>query len=273
MPASKLFLLSITPRDLETEKSAALLAANGKVKTWCSDKEGVTFVDSSDKINKTMLKDEEHLKIAYYNTFNELLSKAGLVIKEIDKTLIRDIDEVSFTTTQEIGKGTGRKVLMYRDDGLFRNYVLEGKLDITGTNGNPHIQFDILDNGNDRILLWDNEKTGNFKLCIPYTTTGIPAEDIYTLNAGETLTLTFKIVCTDNDLYFYLNGELKLVYTNLADNGNPLTLGSTATNCRFYDMKASTLEYDKEEYDAVINEMTDIIATYEQETEYKKIRV
>ena len=27
------------------------------------------------------------------------------------------------------------------------------------------------------------------------------------------------------------------------------------------------------EYDAVINEMTDIIATYEQETEYKKIRV
>ncbi|MBQ2686098.1 MAG: hypothetical protein IJF55_00010 [Clostridia bacterium] len=273
MPSTEVFLLGITPRNLETEKSAALISANNTVKKWCADQSGITFVDSSTKLDKTMLKDDEHLKIAYYTVFKELLSGAGFYINDIDKTLIRDMEELSFSTNQEIGSGTGRKIVMYRDDYLFRNYVLEGKLDITATNGNPHIQFGILDNGNDRILLWDNEKNGNFKLCIPYTTTGIPAEDIYTLKEGETLTLSFKIVCTDNDLYFYLNGELKLVYTNLADNGNPLTLGSTATSCRFYDMKASTLEYDKEEYNAVINEMSDVIDTYEQYTEYKKIRV
>lgn len=273
MPSTEVFLLGITPRNLETEKSAALISANNTVKKWCADQSGITFVDSSTKLDKTMLKDDEHLKIAYYTVFKELLSGAGFYINDIDKTLIRDMEELSFSTNQEIGSGTGRKIVMYRDDYLFRNYVLEGKLDITATNGNPHIQFGILDNGNDRILLWDNEKNGNFKLCIPYTTTGIPAEDIYTLKEGETLTLSFKIVCTDNDLYFYLNGELKLVYTNLADNGNPLTLGSTATSCRFYDMKASTLEHDKEEYDAVINEMSDVIETYEQYTEYKKIRV
>ena len=91
----------------------------------------------------------------------------------------------SFTNavTDSAAGGTALSTIRYKGNALTSNYVVSGKIDIMGTGLNPHIQFGILDSGNNRILLWDNETKGAFKLCIPYDT-NVPAEDIYTFKDG-----------------------------------------------------------------------------------------
>ena len=81
------------------------------------------------------------------------------------------------------------------------------------------------------------------------------------------------IIISPNNLYFFIDGELKLVYAAINNSkGTPLKLGSEATDCRFYEMSALTAEDDAEEYNAVIESMSDIIDTYKNKTSYEKIR-
>ena len=196
-------------------------------------------------------------------------TEAPVETTEAPKVKLADI---TFTKSQSIAAGTALANIDYNGKKLTGNYVLSGKLDITGTGTNPHIQFGILDNGNNRILLWDNETKGTFKLCIPYDT-NVPAEDIYTFTAGQTLTIEWKIVCHNDYVYFYVGNELKLVYTAINNTKSfPLTLGSEAVDCRFYDMEALTLEDDKADYEAAIAAMNDTITKYSQHTTFERLR-
>jgi hypothetical protein len=200
------------------------------------------------------------------------LTKTDIVIGDAAVVESAEIEDISLTSSQSINSGSSLNTITYKNTVLSSNYVLEGKLDIIKRTSNAHIQFGILDNGNERILLWDNNSDGNVKLVIPYNT-NVPAEDIYKHENGTTLTLNWKIVATDDDVYFYLNGELKLVYA--AQKGlssHPLTLGSEGVECKFYDMKAITKAADPDEFNAALGEMADVINTYGSKTTAEKIR-
>ena len=112
------------------------------------------------------------------------------------------------------------------------------------------------------------------ELVIPYDTNNVPAEDVFALQSGSPLTLSWKLVVTDDDVYFYINGELRLVYA--AQKGlasHPLTLGSEGVVCKFYDMNAITQVSDPDAYAAALAEMADVIDAYGSKTAAEKIRV
>ena len=87
-----------------------------------------------------------------------------------------------------------------------------------------------------------------------------PANAIYTKETGKTLTLEWKIVVTNSDAYFYVNGDLRLVWKNIP--GNSLTLNTQAMDAKFYDMTAKTLADDKAEYEKIISDMQSTIDAY-----------
>jgi len=153
----------------------------------------------------------------------------------------------------------GSQNIYYAGKALDRNYVLSGKLDITESGTNAHVQFGI-NTFDHRVLLWDNDSNKSFLLCIPHITSGVPQEDTYTLESGKTLTISWKIVMTDDDMYFFIDNELKLVYTGLP--AGKLLIGSQNTVCRFYDMTATTKADDGAAYDEAMKEYASIIAQY-----------
>ena len=153
--------------------------------------------------------------------------------------------------------------MSYKGEQLNRNYVLQGKLDVTGSGTNAHVHWKF-DGDLGRILLWDNLTTKVFGLgwaCGTYVGGDLaPAEDKFTLADGQPITLDWKLVVTDNDAYFYINGELRLVWKGVP--GNTITLSSEVTDCKFYDMSALTLTADKEAYEAEIAAMQEVIEQY-----------
>jgi hypothetical protein len=156
----------------------------------------------------------------------------------------------------------------YRGATPTRNYVLQGKLDITGIASNAHIQFAFTDGK--RILLWDYDSKGVFDLGWAYTKDKV---DTYSFTPGQTLTISWKIVVTDNDLYFYIGDELKLVYTAIPAELTALRLGSEETACKFYDMSCLTLADDAAEFNQQLAAMQSAIQTYGSSTTEARLRV
>ena len=92
----------------------------------------------------------------------------------------------------------------------------------------------------------------------------VPDNAKYQIKSGEKLTLTWKLVVTDNDAYLYINGELRMVWKNIP--GNSVNLSSEAVACKFYDMTAKTLADDKAEYEKIISDMQSTIDAYKNNT-------
>ena len=181
--------------------------------------------------------------------------KAGVEVPDYGSK----VEDFSNTMTETIANGKGVHNVYYKSGVLNRNFILEGKLDITESGSNAHIQFGI-DGGSNRVLLWDNDSNKSFLLCIPYITSGVPADDTYMFESGKTLTIEWKIVMTDDDMYFFIGNELKIVYTGLP--GGDLKLGSEAAAVKFYDMTAKTKVDDGAAYDEAIKEYASIISQY-----------
>lgn len=271
-PDAQIYWFGITQRADDNTKIGYVSTINERMKKWCDGQDFITYIDTPSLISNDMLKDRIHPKVENYSVFVEELSKTDIVIEDADPTVFRKIDDVIFNTSQKIASGTGLSPVHYVGKNLVNNYILSGKLEISEKTTNSHVQFGILNNGSDRILFWDNASKGQFKLCIPYNT-NVPEEDIYTLVDNEKLTINWKIVYHENDLYFFINDELKLVYAGIDNSkGTPLMLGSEGTECRFYDMNAVTLTDDAESYNNVIDSMSDIISIYGNTSEYTKIR-
>ena len=274
LPDVPIYWFGISQRSYDLDRIAMVNQINRQMQDWCDARDYITYIDTPSQLINDMLKDNIHPKLEYYSVFVNALAKTDIVIEDavIDESgAIRDL---ALETSQTIGSGTSLSTITYKNQVLSTNYVLEGKLDISKRTTNAHIQFGILDNGNERILLWDNNSDGKIKLVIPYNTGNVPNEDIYVHENGTTLTLRWKIVVTDDDVYFYINDELKLVYAaqkGLSDH--VLTLGSEGTECKFYDMKAITQAADPDEFNAALAEMSDVIDTYGSKTVAEKIRV
>ena len=181
---------------------------------------------------------------------------------ELAPTPSASIDDMERTVDQTIG--TGSWTAEYKGKVLNRNYVISGKIDVTAVGGNPHIHFKFDGDGN-RILLWDNPGDGSLKLkCAVngnYDALGtVPDNAKYQVKSGETLTIEWKLVVTDNDAYLYLNGELRMVWKNIP--GNSVNLSAEHVACKFYDMTAKTLADDKAEYEQIISDMQSTIDAY-----------
>jgi hypothetical protein len=271
-PDTPIYWFGISQRSYDLEKIAAVKKINKQMQAWCDARDYITYIDTPSQLKNDMLKDNVHPKVEHYSVFVNALAKTDIVIGDAAVVESAEIEDISLTSSQSINSGSSLNTITYKNTILSSNYVLEGKLDIIKRTSNAHIQFGILDNGNERILLWDNNSDGNVKLVIPYNT-NVPAEDIYKHQNGSTLTLDWKIVATDDDVYFYLNGELKLVYA--AQKGlssHPLTLGSEGVECKFYDMKAITKDADPDAFNAALGEMADVIDQYGSKTAAEKIR-
>ena len=174
------------------------------------------------------------------------------------------IEDIVRTKSQSVGDYPW--TAEYKGKTLNRNYVISGKIDITDTSGNPHVGFDF-DTYANRILLWDNQTNGQYKVGYAYNgdhKNDAPANAIYTKETGKTLTLEWKIVVTNSDAYFYVNGDLRLVWKNIP--GNSLTLNTQAMDAKFYDMTAKTLADDKAEYEKIISDMQSTIDAYKNNT-------
>ncbi len=170
------------------------------------------------------------------------------------------IDDIVRDKSQKIGNG--EKTIVYKNETLNRNYILSGKIDITDKETNGHIHFKF--NGdNNRILIWDNKSQDKWKIgwaCASGYNSDAPQNAVYERESGTTLTLEWKLVVTDSDAYFYVNGDLKLVWKNLS--GTSLTISSENTTCKIYAMKGLSLKNDKTEYEAEIEKMKETIETY-----------
>ena len=272
-PDVPIYWFGISQRSYDLQKIADVKKINAQMQSWCDARDYITYIDTPGQLKNSMLKDNVHPKVEHYSIFVDALAKTDIEIEEGVKVQSDVIKDIVLTPSQSISAGSSLRTVTYKNEILSCNYVLEGKLDIIKRTTNAHIQFGILDNGNERILLWDNNSDGNVKLVIPYNTNNVPAEDIYTHQNGTTLTLDWKIVATDDDVYFYVNGELKLVYA--AQKGlssHPLTLGSEGVECKFYDMKAITKAADPDKFNAKLGEMSDVIDTYGSKTTAEKIR-
>ncbi len=270
-PSTNIYWYGITYRSFNQTKINYTKSINATMQKWCAERSYITYMDTPALITTDMLKDGTHPKLENYGVFTGALSKTDVVIANKSTVGASKINDVSFSTSQMIKDGTGSSTVFYRGEALSRNYVLKGKLDITKFTTNSHVNFTVFGGGTDRILLWDNQSIGKFKLAIPYNTTDVPAEDIYTLTAGGKLTLEWELVVTDNDAYFFIGGELKLVYVGF-NSQNVLAIGSEATECRFYDMTAITKSADEGEYQKRLNEMSDIIARYDNSATAQKFR-
>ena len=189
--------------------------------------------------------------VAIRAKYDQLAPTPSASIEDIDRTVDQRIYEGAWTAE-------------YKGKILNRNYVISGKIDVTAVGNNPHIHFKFDGDGN-RILLWDNPGDGSLKLkCAVngnYDALGtVPDNAKYQIKSGEKLTITWKLVATDNDAYLYLNGELRMVWKNIP--GNSVNLSSEAVACKFYDMTAKTLADDKAEYEKIISDMQSTIDAY-----------
>ena len=189
--------------------------------------------------------------VAIRAKYDQLAPTPSASIEDLDRTVDHRIYEGAWTAE-------------YKGKILNRNYVISGKIDVTAVGNNPHIHFKFDGDGN-RILLWDNPGDGSLKLkCAVngnYDALGtVPDNAKYQIKSGEKLTITWKLVATDNDAYLYLNGELRMVWKNIP--GNSVNLSSEAVACKFYDMTAKTLADDKAEYEKIISDMQPTIDAY-----------
>ena len=263
LPNAKIYWFGISYRSHNTDKINITRKINEQMKIWCEARDYITYVNTPDKLTTSMLKDGTHPKVEYYSVFTSELANTDIEILDLNNANANtSISDLSFTTSQMIKDGSGNTTITYKNETLTRNYILSGKLDITKKTTNSHVHFAVFDGTNNRILLWDHASNGNFKLAIPYNTSDVPQEDIYTLGANSKITIEWKLVVTDDDAYFYINGELKLVYAGYKGNVNSLRIGSEATESRFYDITAITKASDSEAFSAELQKMSDIIAQY-----------
>ena len=216
---------------------------------------------------------DEAFRNAYFafGTENAGLNVANLKITINDDAAVQSIfNQNSPTPSSSIndivrdksqGVNDGSVDIIYQNTSLNRNYILQGKLEISDYGSNSHIVIKFSGDEN-RLLIWDDDSNGTWGIgwaCGTYVNPSL-TEDVFVKPSDGSLTLTWKLVVTASDAYFYANDELRLVWKNIP--GNSVNLSSQATTCKFYEMTAMDLTHDKEKYEAEIAAMQDVIDSY-----------
>ena len=213
------------------------------------------------------MKDGIHPKLEYYHIFTDALAETDIVMA--DKA-VTDEGPTDITRTVDQAVANGASSLLYKGSTLANNYVLEGKMDFTATATNPHlcISFKAGDYFAYRMLLWDVQSTGTFR--VGYAYNGVHNDGVadgapsYQFTAGQTLTLDFKLAYVDNNAYLWLNGDFVLAFVNATGTGKPESLSISSENlaCRIYDMTAVTQTADGQAYTDAVAAVQETIAAY-----------
>ncbi len=258
LPNTKIYWFSISPRTGSSAQDKTVKEVNANMKAWCEQRDYITYIHTYDKFTLSMLYDGIHPADEHYQVFVDALKETDIVIDDLaSQTAIADRTNA---VTDTINGGTGLFKVKYRGAYLSDNYILTGKLDITEIGSNAHVQFGI-DTGDNRVLLW--RKGDELHLYLGTSATGanatIPTEDKYVLPGSGPLTLDWTIAKIDDDFYFFIGQELKLVFSGWTGT---LQLGSEATACKFYQMSALTQAGDTEAFNAVRTQFSAVITQY-----------
>lgn len=121
-------------------------------------------------------------------------------------------------------------------------FVVSGKMDISNPgSGNRYIGFD-LNGGADRFLLWDSDANGTFEYAYSKQNShvhmgNLPASQYLTVGSGVT-TIDWKVLHDGKNAYFFIDGDLKLVYTN-AVKGSKFNVEIANVTAKVYDLEVA----------------------------------
>ena len=160
-------------------------------------------------------------------------------------------------TTSITGTTTSTNSTTIYSDGIAvtNNYSVSGKLKVTEIVSNPHIQF-LLASGV-RFLLWDPKADGTFNG--GYQFAGKHINELKNISFAVNEEISWELVTTERNSYFFVNGELKMVFTDL--NSTSLSIGGNKTGVSFYDINTITKAFNSTEWEAVL--AREEIAQYE----------
>ncbi len=267
MPATKVYYFGISQRNYDAEKIALVARVNEQMKSWCEERDWITYMDTPSKLTADMLRDGIHPKLEYYSVFTDELARTD--INMADKDMPDDMSDITRTVGQLIGDNVSP--LMYKGAPLADHYVLEGKIDMTEAGSNPHLCFSFKtgDYFAYRMLLWDANTEGLFRVGYAYNgqhVNGIGEENVpaYRLTPGETLMLDFKLAMADNNACLSINGEPVLFFVNATGTGTHESLGISTEHlgCRVHALTAVTQKADGEEYEKAMEPLREIMETH-----------
>ena len=269
LPNAKIYYFGIEPRNYEHNGNAYAKECNAQIRTYANGKDWLVYIDSpafcynSDgSINTSFYKsgDKVHPSLASYSLYVDALAGAGLTLKPSAAAQNTTIKDIVTTAAQSIGSGNVTDIV-YRGLSLRKEFVLTGKLDITVTGKNPHIQFKFADNL--RFLVWDGEGfQGNGSIGLGWQDGGSYTsddDDLFPYMQGTQITIPFKLAITSKNVYFYFGKEengaisytLNTVYKNVSAFTN-LSYGTENMSAKAYDLVAKTKADDEAEYTALV---------------------
>lgn len=265
MPTTKVYYFNVEPRRTSGTSNQArdtwakCKAFNEALSEYAKDKDWLVVIDSASwcftdasqtTIDTTFYKtgDATHPSVASYAKYVKALEDNGLEVPASQAVVNKTIADIQ--TIFKAG-GVDRYDVIYAGSNLTKEFVISGKLDITQSGSNAHIELFSFNNG--RLLLWDDDSNGSFGVgwlggVLP--SGGSPAAPFFTFTAGSTLTLSYVFVIDDKNAYLYINDNLELIVYNIS--ANPLKFGAEATVVKNYDIVCKTKADDEAEYTALL---------------------
>ena len=146
--------------------------------------------------------------------------------------------------------------------------TVKGKLKVTDTGGNAHIQFSLdSTNFQNRFLLWDNDSNGT--LVPGYAISGNHQGNQGNASITKDVEATFEVVTTEKHSYFYVNDSLEFVFLNV--NAKEFMIGGENVAVSFYDISIVTKAGNEAEFNNVLARSE--VNQYETSTDTTKIKV
>ena len=267
LPNAKIYYFGIEPRNYTHNGNAYAKECNTQIQSYANGKDWLVYLDSpafcynaDGSLKTSFFRDTVHPKLENYSLYVDALAGAGMTLKPSAAAQNTTIKDIVTTSSQSIAKQDVTNIV-YRGLSLRNEFVLTGKLDVTVTGNNPHIQFKF---ANDyRFLVWDGENySGNGSIGLGWQDGGThfnDDDDLFPYTQGTKITIPFKLAITSKNVYFYFGKEkngaitytLDAVYKNVSAFID-LTYGTESMNSKAYDLVAKTKADDETEYTALV---------------------
>lgn len=259
LPETQVYYFAIEPRTYGIGGGGFNQATYNKINdvnlsmmSYSNKNEYMTFVDATSycytsgiTVNSSFFRDGTHPTLANYMIYVNLLKEAGLEV-EVNENYF---NTTSFDIANQAGISGTNNLIKCNGKVVNKEYSISGKLKVTSTGGNAHIQFSLDDTSfKNRFLLWDNDSNGSL---IP----GYAINENHVAGVGDAKVLkdeehTWEVVSTTKHSYFYVDGALEIVFLNM--NSQNFMIGAENTGVSFYDISVITKEDNLEDYNTVL---------------------
>lgn len=274
LPNVNIYWFAIEPRTyginggaFDTYSADTIKLMNSLMKEYCASNDRLHYVDVSGYcfkeggiVDANFFKDGVHPKIEKYILYCEALKEAGLdlgINKPASTTEVIEFDENSTVSSSAT-------TILKNDVVLNNNFSISGKVLITKTGNNPHLEFDFDGTHfNNRFLIWDNDNNGIFKL--GYAIDKTHKSNVNDVDIKINEEFTFEIIITSKHAYLYINNNLELVFRNVS--AKMFTISSANTKAIFTDLVIVSSQ-DSKDWNTIINRSE--ISVLENDTSTKK---